>query len=118
LKFVSRIEQVWPPHWRKLERLLDRAGVNYSILYWLRMLFNYPLRLDKTFDGVLFDSIERHFLLRAQLWAHGFPLVSQNRRNWGLKGEKLTETVLAQALWDTGVQTYSGLPSFSAHPPV
>lgn len=99
MKTVARIQQEWSPRWKKFEQRIARTG-NYTLLNWSRMLFNYPRRRDKTFDGFLLDSYERHFLLPAQLWAHRFPLVRQNYGDWGLATENLPEHLLACASWE------------------
>jgi hypothetical protein len=65
-----------------------------------RMIANYPRREDRTFEGVLLDSYERHFVLPAFLWAHGFPFTRQNTGSWGLGDDLLPETTLASAEWE------------------
>ena len=65
-----------------------------------RGLFNYPRRVDRTLPGVRLDSMERHFVLPAFLYAHGFPLRRQNFGRWGLAGTALEETTIARAEWD------------------
>jgi hypothetical protein len=35
------------------------------------------------FEAALLDSYERHFVLPAFLWAHGFPFRRQNAGSWG-----------------------------------
>ena len=98
MKTVARIAQDWSPRWARLDRFLA-ANTNTATRTWARMLLNYPRRRDMTFEGVLLDSYERHFLLPATLWAHGFPFVRQNIR-WGLGHKRLPERVLARANWD------------------
>jgi hypothetical protein len=101
LKTVARISQVWPSHWKRLERALWKAR-STTLVNLARVLANYPRRLDCTVEGVLLDSYERHFVLPAFLWAHGFPFVRQNLGAWGLSDAPLPEVTLASADWDTG----------------
>ncbi len=101
LKTVARISQVWPSRWKRLERALWRAQ-STTLVNLARALANYPRRLDCTVEGVLLDSYERHFVLPAFLWAHGFPFVRQNVGPWGLSDVPLPEVTLASADWDTG----------------
>ena len=100
LKTVDRIQQVWPSRWKRVEQTLSARSATLRNL--LRLTANYPRRMDRTFEGVLLDSYERHFVLPAFLWAHGFPFVRQNMGRWGLDGEVLPETTLTSADWETG----------------
>ena len=75
-----------------------------TLLNFSRMIANYPRRVDRTFEGVLLDSYERHFVLPAFLWAHGCPFTRQNRGSWGLGDDLLPETTLVAAEWEGGVQ--------------
>jgi hypothetical protein len=101
LKTVARINQVWPSRWKRLERILWRTG-NTTLVNLARVLANYPRRVDRTVEGVHLDSYERHFVLPAFLWAHGFPFIRQNIGRWGLGDEPLPEVTLASAGWDAG----------------
>jgi hypothetical protein len=103
LKTVARMQQVWPSRWMRVERILKLAR-STTVVNLFRMIANYPRRVDRTFDGVLLDSYERHFVLPAFLWAHGFPFVRQNRGPWGLGGELLPEATLASAEWEAGAR--------------
>jgi len=96
---VDRITQVWPPALKKWDKTLVASG-GTTLANLCRCIFNYPHRMDRTFEGVLLDCYERHFVLPAFLWAHGFPFVKQNLGNWGLGNRKLPETVLASAAWE------------------
>jgi len=99
LKSTSRLRQEWTPFWQFLDRVLISVG-NETVTNWGRMLFNYPRRRDATLEGVVLDSFERHFLLPAQLWAHGYPFLRQNYGRWGLQGESLPEEILTLGSWD------------------
>ena len=103
LKTVARIQQVWKSPWKRWEQLLSMTG-STTLLNFSRMIANYPRRIDRTFEGVLLDSYERHFVLPAFLWAHGFPFTRQNRGPWGLGDELLPETTLVSAEWEGGVR--------------
>ena len=100
LKTMDRLRQVWTPGWAKLDRSV-RWCTSETTVNRLRMLLNYPRREDATFAGVLLDSFERHYLLPAQLWARGFPIVRQNFGDWGLSREDLTENTLVAGSWDS-----------------
>jgi hypothetical protein len=95
---IARSHQVWTPGWRRLEEWASLGGETFTNC--VRMVFNYPKREDASFEGVLLDSFERHFLLPAQLWAHGFPIVRQNFGDWGLGHETLSEHQLAVGDWE------------------
>jgi hypothetical protein len=101
LKTVARINQVWTSRWKRLEQALWRAQ-STKLVNLARALANYPRRTDRTMEGVLLDSYERHFVLPAFLWAHGFPFVRQNVGRWGLSDVALPEVTLASADWDIG----------------
>ena len=101
LKTVARITQVWPSRWKRLERILWLTG-STTLVNLARVLANYPRRVDRTVEGVLLDSYERHFVLPAFLWSHGLPFVRQNIGSWGLGDEPLPEAILASADWDDG----------------
>ena len=101
LKTVARINQVWTSRSKRLEQALWRAQ-STTLVNLARALANYPRRKDRTIEGVLLDSYERHFVLPAFLWAHGFPFVRQNVGPWGLGDEPLPEVTLASADWDIG----------------
>ncbi len=98
LKSAERLQQSWSPGWKQVDRALLRAGTGWANL--ARALFNYPRRVDRTFPNTRLDSLERHFVLPAFLYSHGFPLVRQNIGRWGLPGTALEETVLVRGDWD------------------
>jgi hypothetical protein len=100
MRTVGRIRNTWLPGWKKWdEKLL--AAERTTLANLCRCIFNYPRRIDRTFEGVRLDAYERHFVLPAFLWAHGFPFVRQNWGTWGLGSQKLSETVLASAAWES-----------------
>ena len=101
LKSVARIQQVWSSRWKRLEQILSLTG-SASLMTLFRVIGNYPRRVDRTLEGVLLDSEERHFVLPAFLWAHGFPFIRQNVGAWGLADELLPEVTLASADWEAG----------------
>jgi hypothetical protein len=99
MKTTARIRQEWSPVAKRFEELLSAAG-STTLVNWARILFNYPRRIDRSFEGVLLDSYERHFVLPAFLWSHGFPIVRQNFGDWGLGRDTLPEETLAAAEWE------------------
>ena len=74
-----------------------------TLMNFSRIIGNYPRRVDRNSEAALLDSYERHFVLPAFLWAHGFPFRRQNAGSWGLRDEVLPETTLASAEWEGGV---------------
>jgi hypothetical protein len=98
---VDRVQQVWSDRQRGFERLLKESGCGPFLQNVARGIFNYPKRRDLTVKDVLLPAFERRFLMRAQLWAHGYPFIRQNRGAWGLRDEELPEAVLVRAAWDT-----------------
>ncbi len=98
LKSTERLQQSWSPRWQRVDRTLLQAGTGWANL--ARALLNYPRRVDRTFPTERLDSVERHFVLPAFLYAHGFPMRRQNFGRWGLARAKLEETTLARADWD------------------
>lgn len=101
LKTAARLQQVWSPRWKRVEQIMWKTG-KASVVNLARVIGNYPRRVDRTLQGVLLDSEERHFVLPAFLWAHGFPFIRQNMGAWGLGDEVLPEETLASADWEAG----------------
>jgi len=108
LKSAARLQQVWSPGWKRFEQILSLTG-NHSLISLSRVIGNYPRRVDRTLEGVLLDSEERHFVLPAFLWAHGYPATRQNHGNWGLGEDLLPEATLTSADWE-GEAVYSTVP--------
>ena len=102
LKTVARRQQVWKSSWKRWEELLSMTG-STTLMNFSRIIGNYPRRVDRNSEAALLDSYERHFVLPAFLWAHGFPFRRQNAGSWGLRDEVLPETTLASAEWEGGV---------------
>jgi hypothetical protein len=98
LKSAERLQQSWSPGWQRLDRAMMRAGTGWANL--ARAIFNYPRRVDRTFPSARLDSLERHFVLPAFLYAHGFPVRRQNFGRWGVAGATLEEATLTRAEWD------------------
>jgi hypothetical protein len=106
LSSAARVHQVWPSRWKLVEQILSSRSATVRNVF--RVIGNYPRRVDRTFEGVQLDSEERHFVLPAFLWAHGFPFIRQNTGTWGLGDEPLPEVTLASADWESGASLRAG----------
>lgn len=97
---VDRVQQAWSARAKAFEDSLKRRQWKPFWQNAAREIFDYPKRRDATLPEALLPSFERRFLLRAQLWSHGYPFIRRNRGGWGLRDEQLPEAVPVRAAWE------------------
>ncbi len=96
----ERLQQVWRPWQRRLDKLLSEK-ISEDAALWARTMFNYPRRQVRGISSVLGPSIEKNFVLPASRWAKGDKMVSTQPPNWGLSDVTLEMRTLRRAAWDS-----------------
>lgn len=97
-----RIQQMWRPWQRALEKFLSE-NISEGAALRARIAFDYPRRKIAGVPSVLGPSIERNFVAPASRWAKGEKPVPIQSENWGLGDVVLEQRLLCRAAWDVTV---------------